>query len=43
MSISGYATAEGTDRYRERLATKVGKDHFRQGACLTLSSIGLGT
>jgi aryl-alcohol dehydrogenase-like predicted oxidoreductase len=43
MSISGSATAEGTARYQERLQAKVGKDHFRKGAELTLSSIGIGT
>ena len=34
------ATAEGTERYRERFA---GSDHFRQQQGLTLSSIGIGT
>jgi aryl-alcohol dehydrogenase-like predicted oxidoreductase len=43
MALPGYATPEGTDRYRERFATKVAEDHFRQYHGLWLSSIGLGT
>ena len=37
------ATAEGTARYRERLAGQVDASHFRQAGGLWLSSIGLGT
>ncbi|HKY45542.1 MAG TPA: aldo/keto reductase, partial [Pyrinomonadaceae bacterium] len=37
------ATAEGTKRYRERFAGRLGEDHFRQQQGLTLSSIGIGT
>lgn len=46
MSLNGYATAEGTRRYRDRLigAGAARKDHFREGlGGLALSSIGLGT
>ena len=42
MLIPGYATREGTARYRERFAgSKPG--HFREAGGLWLSSIGLGT
>jgi len=46
MKLTGYATAEGTRRYRDRLvaagAAHVG--HFREGlGGLTLSTIWLGT
>jgi aryl-alcohol dehydrogenase-like predicted oxidoreductase len=46
MSLGGFATAEGTRRYRDRLigAGVVCQDHFRGGpGGLALSSIGLGT
>jgi aryl-alcohol dehydrogenase-like predicted oxidoreductase len=46
MSLNGYATAEGTRRYRDRLigAGAARQDHFREGlGGLVLSSIGLGT
>ena len=46
MSLNGYAMAEGTGRYRDRLigAGVARKDHFREGlGGLALSSIGLGT
>jgi aryl-alcohol dehydrogenase-like predicted oxidoreductase len=46
MSLNGYATAEGTKRYRDRLigAGAARTDHFREGlGGLALSSIGLGT
>lgn len=46
MTIEGYATPEGTKRYRDRMvAAKVAHpDHFRRGwEGLTLSSVGLGT
>ncbi len=37
------ATTEGTDRYRERFAGRVAKNHFREQQGLVLSSIGIGT
>jgi len=46
MAIEGYATVEGTRRYRDRMV-KTGTahaEHFRGGlGGLTLSSVGLGT
>jgi aryl-alcohol dehydrogenase-like predicted oxidoreductase len=42
--IGGYATAEGTTRYRERLAGRVPAAHFRELAgAAWASSIGIGT
>src|SRR6185369_14201394 len=43
MSLSGYATTEGTLRYRKRLAQHATKDHFRTRHSLEISSIGIGT
>ncbi|HEV2799902.1 MAG TPA: aldo/keto reductase [Pyrinomonadaceae bacterium] len=45
MSISGYATTEGTARYRERLQREsaVAVNHFRLEQNLWLSSLGIGT
>lgn len=43
MSLSGYATTEGTLRYRERLSQRAAKNHFRTQHGLDISSIGLGT
>jgi len=43
MSLSGYATTEGTLRYRKRLAQHAAKDHFRTRHSLEISSIGIGT
>ena len=42
--IGGHATADGTTRYLERLATRVPPEHFRElaGGALA-SSIGIGT
>jgi aryl-alcohol dehydrogenase-like predicted oxidoreductase len=40
--ISGYATDEGTTNF-ENKNHGVGKNHFRQFAGLTLSSVGIGT
>lgn len=42
MLIPGYATPEGTARFRDRLAAHL-PGHFRQAHGLWLSSIGLGT
>jgi len=41
--IPGRATAEGTERYRERFSGHVAEEHFRRFGDLWLSSIGLGT
>jgi aryl-alcohol dehydrogenase-like predicted oxidoreductase len=43
MGIEGYATAEGTERYRERFAGTAAGGHFRLEQGLWLSSIGIGT
>ena len=43
MNISGYATAEGTARYRARLAGLAADEHFRLEQNLSLSSIGIGS
>jgi aryl-alcohol dehydrogenase-like predicted oxidoreductase len=41
--IPGFATAEGTGRYRLRRAPHAAPGHFRSWAGLTVSSLGLGT
>ncbi|HSP05995.1 MAG TPA: aldo/keto reductase [Acidobacteriota bacterium] len=41
--IPGYATAEGTARFRDRLAATIAGEHFRQVQELWVGSIGLGT
>jgi len=43
MTINGYATTEGTARYRERLRETAAENHFRYEQQLWLSSIGIGT
>jgi aryl-alcohol dehydrogenase-like predicted oxidoreductase len=43
MSVAGWATKEGTDRYRKRFAGTTAPDHFHQHEGLWLSSIGIGT
>ncbi|MBD0325481.1 MAG: aldo/keto reductase [Pyrinomonadaceae bacterium] len=43
MTIKGYATLEGTARYRERFAGKTAPNHFRLEQNMWLSSIGIGT
>jgi aryl-alcohol dehydrogenase-like predicted oxidoreductase len=43
MSIKGYATLEGTARYRDRFKGRAAENHFRPEQNLWLSSIGLGT
>ncbi len=43
MKISGYATAQGTERYRQRFASGIAPEHFRSFNGLWLSTIGLGT
>jgi aryl-alcohol dehydrogenase-like predicted oxidoreductase len=43
MRIPGWATSEGTDRYRKRFDGKIPAEHFRQAENLWVSSIGIGT
>lgn len=43
MSPHGWATSNGTARYRERFQAIADKGHFRKGQDLWLSSIGIGT
>jgi aryl-alcohol dehydrogenase-like predicted oxidoreductase len=43
MPLRGWATLEGTKRYRDRLHENVSESHFRLEQNLWLSSIGLGT
>jgi aryl-alcohol dehydrogenase-like predicted oxidoreductase len=43
MALRGWATTEGTARYRERLGERADEKHFRLEQNLWLSSIGLGT
>lgn len=43
MPIKGYATLEGTARYRERFKERTADNHFRHEQNLWLSSIGIGT
>ena len=43
MAITGWATPEGTARYRERLRGRAAENHFRQEQGLWLSSVGIGT
>jgi aryl-alcohol dehydrogenase-like predicted oxidoreductase len=43
MPITGYATTEGTTRYRNRFAGRAASNHFRNQQGLLLSSIGIGT
>ena len=43
MPISGRATLEGTERYRERFRGRVEESHSRRRNGLWVSSIGLGT
>jgi aryl-alcohol dehydrogenase-like predicted oxidoreductase len=43
MSKANGATAEGTQRYAERLSATTAQGHFRKQQNLCLSSIGLGT
>jgi aryl-alcohol dehydrogenase-like predicted oxidoreductase len=43
MKLSGMATFEGTNRYRNRFVQKIPPAHFRQTHGLWMSSIGIGT
>jgi aryl-alcohol dehydrogenase-like predicted oxidoreductase len=43
MPIEGWATLDGTARYRERFREVAAQDHFRRQQGLWLSSIGVGT
>jgi aryl-alcohol dehydrogenase-like predicted oxidoreductase len=42
MLISGYATEQGTERFRDRFSSRL-PNHFRSARQLQLSSIGAGT
>jgi aryl-alcohol dehydrogenase-like predicted oxidoreductase len=43
MPLEGWATLDGTSRYRERFREVAAEDHFRKRQDLWLSSIGVGT
>ena len=43
MTINGFATLEGTERYRERFKDSAAAGHFREAQELLLSSLGIGT
>jgi aryl-alcohol dehydrogenase-like predicted oxidoreductase len=43
MPLQGWATMEGTERYRERHKASVNENHYRLEQNMWLSSIGLGT
>ena len=43
MTIKGFATSEGTQRYRERFQQTAAPNHFREQQNLHLSSVGIGT
>lgn len=43
MALAGFATPEGTTRYRERFAGHAAEGHFRERNGLWLSSLGVGT
>ncbi len=43
MALQGFATGEGTARYRERFGDALAAGHFRFEQGLWLSSVGLGT
>ena len=43
MSLNGWATLEGTARYRERFREVAADGHFRKSQDLWFSSIGVGT
>lgn len=43
MALQGFATQEGTARYRERFRAALAEGHFRFEQDLWLSSVGLGT
>src|SRR5882672_691739 len=43
MPLDGWATLDGTARYRERFREVAAEDHFRKQQELWLSSIGVGT
>lgn len=43
MRMPGFATTEGTARYRERFAGSIPREHFHDLQGLSLSSIGIGS
>ena len=43
MTLTGFATLDGTARYRDRFNELAAENHFRNEQKLWLSSIGIGT
>lgn len=43
MRLPGFATPEGTARYRETMARVIPREHFREFQGLAFSSVGIGT
>jgi len=43
MKLTGWATPESTERYRQRFAGEIPPEHFQHAHGLWLSSIGIGT
>ncbi|MFQ5724400.1 MAG: aldo/keto reductase, partial [Terriglobia bacterium] len=43
MELAGFATGQGTQRYRDRFSVRAAPGHFRQKNGLWLSSLGVGT
>ena len=43
MSLPGFATLEGTSRYKDKFSSFCAKDHFREVGGCWVSSIGVGT
>ncbi len=43
MSLAGFATAQGSDRYRKRFENRTPREHFRDVQGVAFSSIGIGT
>ena len=43
MKLAGWATPEGTERYRKRFEGEIPPGHFQHAEALWLSSIGIGT
>ena len=41
--MSALATPEGTKRFAERFAGRIGEGHFRERRGILLSSLGVGT
>ena len=43
MTVKGFATQEGTERFKKRFEGKLASGHFREGQGLWFSSIGIGS